>query len=144
MKEKAQKPIATILVDNLTEVRKTLRSVLESHQDIEVVAEVDDTGEINDIVKEGVVTVIVLNIHMSEIKGILNIKRIKSMGPGLPVIVLSFLSDPRYLQACIRAGASGYILLESAFDELPVAIRSVAEGNIYICKDLNTYSTNKY
>lgn len=136
--EEAQKPIPTILVDDSAEVRNELRSVLEPHWDIEVVAEAEDTVAIKDIMKEGVVTVIVLNIHMSELRGILKIKRIKNIGPEIPVIVLSFQADIRYLQACIRAGASGYILSEYAFDELPDAIRSVANGKIYICKDLTS------
>ena len=136
--EEAKKPIPTILVDGSAEFRNTLRSVLEQHRDIEVIAEAEDTVAIRDIVKEGVVTVIVLNIDMYEIKGILNIKRIKNIGPEVQVIVLSFQADIRYLQACFRAGASGYILSENAFDELPDAIRKVANGKIYICKDLTS------
>ena len=137
-KEEAQKPIPTILVDDSAEVRNALRSALEPHRDIEVVAEAEDTVAIKDIVKEGVVAVIVLNIHKSELKGILNIKRINNIGPEISAIVLSFQADIRYLQACIRAGASGYILSECVFDELPDAIRSVANGKIYISKDLSS------
>jgi DNA-binding NarL/FixJ family response regulator len=136
--EEAKKPIPTILVDNLAEFRKALRSVLEQHRDIEVVAEAEDTFSIRDIVKEGVVTVVVLNINMSELKGILNIKRIKNIGPGVQVIVVSSQSDIRYLQACFRAGASGYILSEYAYDELTDAIRNVADGKIYVCNDLTS------
>ena len=136
--EESQIPIPTVIVDDSAKFRNTLRSVLEKHRDIEVVAEAEGTVAIRDIMEEGVATVIVLNIHMTELKGILNIKRIKNIGPEVQVIVLSFQADIRYLQACFRAGASGYILSEYVFEELPDAIRNVADGKIYISKDLTS------
>jgi len=137
VKDKEKKRISIILVDNSTEVRKTLRSMLELHQDFEVIAEAENLGLISDILKEYEADVIIIDLNVSEINGILTVKRSKRLRSQLSVIVLSLQADLRYLQACIRAGASGYVLLEYAFDELPDAIRSVVNGNIYICKELN-------
>ena len=137
MEDKEKKRISIILVDKSAEVRKTLKSILDLHQDFEVIAEAENLGLINEILKECVAEVIIIDLNVSEINGILTIKRSKKLRSELSVIVLSLQANLRYMQACIRAGASGYVLLECAFDKLPDAIRSVANGNIYICKELN-------
>ena len=137
MKDKGKIRILTILVDNSTEVRKRLRSMLELHQDIEIIAEAENIGLLNDTIKESAVGAIIIDLNFSEINGIIAIKRIKKFWPEVSIIVLSLQEDLRYLQACIRAGASGYVLLDDAFDELPYAIRNVVKGNLYISNKLN-------
>ena len=135
-KDKKRKSI--ILVDKSADIRKTLRSILEMHQDFEVIAEAADLGLIKDIMKKSVADIIIIDLNVSEINSILTIKKSKRFRPDIPVIVLSLQANLRYLQACIRAGASGYVLLESALDELPNAVRNVISGNIYISKKLNS------
>ena len=56
--------------------------------------------------------------------------------PELPVIVLSFQSDIRYLQESFKAGASGFVLKERANEDLPEAIRKVANKKNFISIDL--------
>ena len=113
-KDNEKNRISVILADNSTKVRKRLRSILGSHQDIEVVAEAENLGLIPDIVKRSVADIIIIHLNISEIKGILTIKLSKRLRPELSVIVLSHQADLRYLQACFRAGASGYVHLEAA------------------------------
>jgi DNA-binding NarL/FixJ family response regulator len=77
-----------------------------------------------------------LDINMSKLNGIQAIRQIKHKRPKLPVIVLSFQSDIRYLQESFKAGASGFVLMERANEDLPEAIRKAANKKNYISIDL--------
>ena len=52
--------------------------------------------------------------------------------PGTRVVCLSMHADREFITAALEAGASGYLLKESAVDELELAIRAVGEGGVYL------------
>ena len=60
----------------------------------------------------------------------------KRILPELPIVVLSFQSDVRYLRESFKAGAMGFVLKERAYEDLPKAIRSVAGNNTFISIDI--------
>jgi DNA-binding NarL/FixJ family response regulator len=79
---------------------------------------------------------VVIDINLPEMDGTRTIRQIKQIRPTLPVIVLSFQSDIRYLQESVKAGASGYVLKERAYEDLVEAIKSVAEHTNFFSIDL--------
>jgi len=66
------------------------------------------------------------------------------MSPGVKVLALSMYSDKRFIKGMLKAGASGYMLKDSAFKELIVAIRVIIGDKIYISPDVASTVTEDY
>lgn len=69
---------------------------------------------------------------MPELNGLKATQKLKQVCPGVKIITLTRHTDDAYLQQIIQAGASGYVLKQSAPSELLRAIRAVSEGNNYL------------
>ena len=130
------KPINVLLVDDSITIRKVLKNVLKSEDKIIVRAEAGDAMTAMQIIEEGFDGIVVIDINLPDLDGIKTIRQIKQIRPALPVIVLSFQSDIRYLQESFKAGASGFVLKERAYEDLIKAIRSVADQTKFISIDL--------
>jgi len=129
-------PTNVLLVDDSISIRKVLKNVLKSDDKIIVFAEAGDALTAIKIIEEGFEGIVVIDINLPELDGIKTIQQIKQIRPTLPVIVLSFQSDIRYLQESFKAGVSGFVLKERAYEDLIKAIRSVAHQTNYISIDL--------
>ena len=130
------KPINVLLVDDSITIRKVLKNVLKSEDKIIVRAEAGDAMTAMKIIEEGFDGIVVIDINLPDLDGIKTIRQIKQIRPACPVIVLSFQSDIRYLQESFKAGASGFVLKERAYEDLIKAIRSVADQTKFISIDL--------
>ena len=136
MRQARHSPINILLVDNSISIRRALKNVLKSADKIVVLAEAGDAQTTLQIVDEHFEGIVVMGIKLPDMDGIETIRQIKQIRPSLPVIVLSFQSDIRYLQESFKAGASGYVLKECANEDLVRAIRSVADQTHFISIDL--------
>ena len=132
MNKNHHKPINILLVDDSIFIRKALKNVLNPEDKVIVLAEAGDAQVTLEIIERGFEGIVVIDINSPESGGIKTIRRIKKIRPTLPVIVLSFQSDIRYLQESFKAGASGYVLKERAYEDLREAIRSVADQTNFI------------
>jgi two-component system NarL family response regulator len=77
-----------------------------------------------------------MDIGMKDLNGIDATHQIKGESPQTKVIALSTYSDESYVLSMLEAGASGYVLKESAVEEMRRAIRSVAQGNHYLSPEI--------
>ena len=136
MNEDNSKTISVLLVDDSESLRTAVKNILESQKDIKVIAEAEEALTALTLIEENFEGVVVIDINMPGLDGITAAKQIKKMRPELFVIVLSFQADLRYVQNSLNAGASGFVLKENAFEELARAIREVANGHIFISKDI--------
>ena len=68
--------------------------------------------------------------------GIKATKQILSEFPNLKILALSMYADKRFVNGMFKAGAMGYVLKESAFDELVIAIRKVIGNETHISKEI--------
>ena len=136
MNEDCHETINILLVEGSVSIRNVLRNVLRPNDDIELLAEVSDALSALERIEKGFEGVVVLDINLHSLDGIQAIRQIKHKRPKLPVIVLSFQSDIRYLQESFKAGASGFVLKERANEDLPEAIRKVTNNKNYISIDL--------
>jgi DNA-binding NarL/FixJ family response regulator len=134
--ENGHETIDVLVVEDSVPIRNVLRNVLRPHDDINVIAEIADVRSALIQIEKGFEGVVVLDINLPELDGIEAIRHIKHNRPTLPVIVLSFQSDIRYLQESFKAGASGFVLKERANEDLPEAIRKAANKKNYISIDL--------
>jgi two-component system, NarL family, response regulator NreC len=121
-----------LLADDHRIVREGLKSLLNDEPDMEVVAEAPDGRQAVEMVDEHSPDVVVMDIGMPQLNGIEATRRIVADHPNARVIALSMHSDRRFMSEILKAGASGYLLKDGAFEELAGAIRTVNEGRMYL------------
>ena len=124
--------IRVLVVDDHKIMREGLRSLLEKQPDIEVVAEAESAREALRLVQELTPDIVIIDVVMPSLNGIEATRRILSKVPTVKVIALSMYADKRFVMEMLRAGASGYLLKDCAFEELDEAIRAVIQDRTYI------------
>ncbi len=124
--------IKILLADDHKIVRDGLRTLIENEKDMEVVAEAEDGREAVKLTKKIIPKVVIMDITMPDLNGIDATRAILEEVPGVKVIALSMHSDRRFVSGMLEAGASGYLLKDSAFEELARAVRAVVDNQIYL------------
>ena len=125
-------PIRIVLCDDHQIIREGLRSLLEKQPDMSVVGEaLNGLGAIK-LVAEKKPDIVILDIAMPEMNGIATARRIFMDNPKVKVLALSMHSDHHFVTEMLEAGASGYMLKDSAFGELTNAIRTIISGGLFI------------
>lgn len=128
--------IDVIIADDHPLFRKGLRSGLEEHPDIRVIAEAASGKEALDLLTRQSCRVLILDISLPDISGIEVLKTIMDRGDACHVLVLSTYPEKQYAVRCLKAGALAYITKDSPPAELITAVRRVAEGRRYVSMDL--------
>ena len=124
--------LRVLLVDDHQIVREGLRALLEGEPDIEVVGEAQDGRTALQIARGLRPDVVVMDIAMKDLNGIDATRSLVAAIPGVRVIGLSMHSDRSFVARMLQAGAAGYLIKDSAFDELARAVRAVATGGTYL------------
>jgi two-component system, NarL family, response regulator LiaR len=120
--------IRVLLTDDHSIVRKGIRALLATEKDIEVVGEASNGKEAVDLEETLQPDVILMDMVMPQMDGIEAIRHITARRPGARILVLtSFAADEKVFPA-IKAGALGYLLKDSAPEELVEAIHQVHKG----------------
>jgi DNA-binding NarL/FixJ family response regulator len=120
--------IRILLADDHGVVRKGLRFLLEQSPDMVVVGEAADGREAVKLAEQLSPAVIVMDIAMPLLNGIDATAQILKRNAGIGVIMLSMHSDEGYLVRALSAGAKGYLLKDSAEEDLVRAVQAVAQG----------------
>ncbi len=129
--------IRVLLVDDHKIVRDGLRSLLAKQMDITVVGDAENGREALVMTRELSPDVVIMDIGMRELNGIDATRQLRADNPEVRVVALSMHSDRRYVSEMLAAGASGYLLKDSAFDELTLAVRSVAAGQMFLSQGVS-------
>ncbi len=124
--------IRIMLADDHKMIRDGLRALLEKQRDLEVVAEAADGQAAVQTARKVSPDVLVLDIGMPELNGIEATRQIAKLPRKPKIIGLSMHADRRYVAQMLKAGAAGYILKDSAFEELVQAINTVMKGKVYL------------
>jgi DNA-binding NarL/FixJ family response regulator len=130
--KKSDMSIRILLADDHKIVRDGLRVLLEKQSGIEVIAEAGDGRSTVQMVRELLPNVVIMDIAMPGMNGIEATRRIIEEVPAVKVIALSMHSDKRFVAEMLKAGASGYLLKDCAFEELDNAIRAVIANRTYL------------
>lgn len=120
-----------LLVDDHKMMRDGLRAILV-RAGIGVIGEAADGFEAVELADALQPSIVVMDISMPGLNGIDATRLMLAKRPELRVIALSMNSDRRYVSAMFKAGAVGYLLKNSASDELIQALRAVSEGLTYV------------
>ncbi|KPA16772.1 two component transcriptional regulator, LuxR family [Candidatus Magnetomorum sp. HK-1] len=125
-----------ILAENQFIVREGLKALLAKLEYLTVIADVDNGAEAVEIIKKTKPDLIIVDIMMPKMNGIEVIREVKKELPSLKCLVLSAYQEDEYIFASMEAGADGYLLKDTSFDELKIAIKSILQGKSYIGADI--------
>jgi DNA-binding NarL/FixJ family response regulator len=124
--------LRVMLADDHQLFRSGLRTLLEKQPSVDVVGEARDGPEAVSLALELRPDIVLMDISMPKLNGIDATRRLCDERSQIRVIVLSMHSDQKFVIESLRAGAAGYLLKDCGIDEVMEALRTVAEGRIYL------------
>jgi len=135
--------IRIIIADDQKIIRDSLRNLLDQQTNMEVMAEAEDGHAAVELARKFPPDVLIMDIVMPTLNGIEATRQIKIEAPDVKIIALSMYGDSQYVKGMLDAGASGYLLKKSAFEELVQAIRAVIAGQSYLGLGMTNTSGEK-
>ncbi len=130
-------PIRVLLAEDHELVRAGICALLENIADVEVVAQVSDgVSALRWIEKaeqeNALPDVAILDISLGGMSGLEVVAHITQDFPAVRTMILSMHSSEEYVMRALRNGAGAYLLKDSGFNELEIAVRAVARGETYL------------
>jgi DNA-binding NarL/FixJ family response regulator len=129
--------IAVLLADDHAIVRDGLKTLLEAQPDLRVVGEAANGREAVGTAAQLRPDVVVMDISMPDMNGVEAARRIHAARPETRIVMLSMHGNAEHVYRALEAGATGYLLKESAGAELVTAIRAVHAGRRYLTEKVN-------
>jgi DNA-binding NarL/FixJ family response regulator len=126
-----------VLADDHELVRAGIRSILETFPSVRVEAEAGDGKQALELVRRLRPDVLLLDISLPGLNGLEVVERIQKLGLNTRILMLSMHSGPEYVARAIQSGAAGYLVKDSAVDELAAALESVLAGRRYLSDALD-------
>jgi len=120
-----------ILADDHTLVRAGIRRILEAQPQFQVVAEAPDGAAAVDALDRYDADVLVLDLNMNGLEGIDVLRQAKRNNPEIRVVILTMHAGREYVARAIAEGADGYLLKDSAVQDLAAAIEAVMSGGTF-------------
>jgi DNA-binding NarL/FixJ family response regulator len=133
-----------LLADDHTLVRAGLRALLETLPDVSSVLEASDGREALEVIAAHRPDVVLMDIAMPRLNGLEAAAMVARDYPATRTIVLSMHGAEAHVLQALRAGAAGYLLKDAAAVELPLAIRAVQRGEIYISSAVSRVVVSGY
>jgi DNA-binding NarL/FixJ family response regulator len=125
------KKIAVLLVDDHTVVRQGLRALLKAEPDMEVVGEAENGRQAVMLARKDSPDVVIMDVAMPLLNGLEATRQILKTVPNTKVLVLTSYGDDECVQQLMEAGAAGYLIKQTAANDLLKAIREVQKGNAF-------------
>jgi DNA-binding NarL/FixJ family response regulator len=136
--------VRIVIADDHKLMREGLSSLLSQQADIEVVGQATTGREAVQLAERETPDVVVMDVSMPDLNGIDATRQILSRSPRSRVIALSMHSDRQFVAEMFRAGARGYLLKDSAFEELASAITQVTKDETYIAPRISGFKLEDY
>ena len=128
--------ISVLLADDHTLVRQGLKALLTAEGDMDVVAEAEDGREAVALAKKILPQIVVMDIAMPTMNGRDATRQIVKNCPETKVVVLSSYSDDACVKELLEAGATGFLMKQTASTELSNAIRLARRGSRVLSPDI--------
>jgi len=136
--------IRVLLADDHKIIREGLRALIENQSDMQVIAESPDGRTAVQLSQQLSPDVILMDIAMPDLNGIEATRQITANSSSVKVIALSMRSDRHFVAEMLKAGASGYLLKDCAFEDLVRAIRAVIEDQTYLSPQITGVVVDDY
>jgi two-component system response regulator NreC len=138
------KKILVLLAEDHTIVRQGLFALLKSEPEIEVVGEASDGLEAIELAKKLLPDVVLMDIAMRNLNGIEATRKIKKLFPNMKVLVLTMYDNEEWIFQILKAGASGYLIKDSAMTDLISAIRTIHQGDSFLSPSISKKVIDEY
>ncbi len=124
--------IKVVIVDDHPIVRAGMRKVLETTDDIVVVAEGTSGAEALRLVSQYGPDVLVLDVSLPELSGVEVTRQLRARGATSAILILTVHSDGETIFGLLESGATGYVLKDEALETLVSAVRAAARGESWL------------
>ncbi|MAT41451.1 MAG: DNA-binding response regulator [Anaerolineaceae bacterium] len=128
--------IKLLIVDDHLVVRRGLELLLKPNHGVTIISEASNGLEAIEKTNQHKPDVILMDLKMPKMDGIEATREIIKLHPNARILALTSFTEPDQVNAVIQAGALGYILKDSSAEELINAIHQVADGNLFVPKEL--------
>jgi DNA-binding NarL/FixJ family response regulator len=136
--------IQILIADDHKIIRDGLKALINKEAGMEVIAEAENGRETIRLVEKLRPNVVIMDVSMPDMNGIDATRKITEAVLDVRVIALSMHTDRRFILGMLEAGASGYILKDSAFEEVAKAIRNVEGGRAFLSPRIAEVVVNGY
>ncbi len=139
-----KREIRVVLADDHVIVREGLSRILEETDDIKVVGQAEDGRVAVRLTRENEPNVVVLDFTMPELDGLGATEQIRANFPEVKILILTAHDNIHFAVKVLQAGAHGFLLKETAPDDLIDAVRSVIEGKVCISPSIMDKLTARF
>ena len=120
--------VRIMIADDQQLIRESLKIILDSDPEFEVVKVVGSGQEVLDTLDKESVDIILMDVRMPNMSGVECTRIVKGKYPDVKVIILTTFDDDEYIYDALKYGASGYLLKGCSLEELREAIHNVLSG----------------
>jgi len=138
------KTIQVLLVDDHAIVRAGLRMLLNTAGDMLVIGEAENGEQAVQEAKRLRPDVVVLDLAMPRLNGMEAARRLAQAAPNAKVLILSSYNDAQHLRQAVEAGVAGYLIKESAADDLLEAVRAADRGKAFFSAPVLKHLVNQW
>jgi len=135
--------IGIVIADDHPIFRKGLRGTIETDPKLKIVAEAEDGEQALELIQTLKPEIAILDIEMPHKDGFEVMEEIQDRKLPVLVIVLTMHQDERFFNAALDRGAKGYVLKDSAVNDIIAGINAVVSGQHFISPQLSTYLVNR-
>jgi len=136
--------IKVLIADDHTILRQGIKALLDNQSGIEVIAEAKDGREALTLIERLLPDVILMDIAMPGLNGLEATRRIKKKFPKIKVLVLTMYTNEEYVFQILQAGANGYLVKETAFQDLISAIKAVYRDEAFMSPSISKKVISRY
>ena len=121
-----------LIVEDHTILREGLKALLTTNSDIEIAGEAGDGREAMWLVEKLNPDMVMMDLSMPRMDGMQAIREIKRRWPKMKILALTAHKTEEYVLTTLKAGADGYLLKDSTYEEMMTAVKSVLGGKRYL------------
>jgi DNA-binding NarL/FixJ family response regulator len=135
--------ITIVIADDHPVFRRGLRMIIQSDQQLRIIAEADDGKAALELINQSTPDVAVLDVNMPEMTGFEVVRELRKSKLATEFIFLTMHKDEAMFNTSMDLGVKGYLLKESAVEEITEGIKAVAAGENFISAALTTFLFNR-
>src|SRR3989338_2175553 len=138
-------PVRIVLADDHEMLRAGLKALLEKEPDFKVVAQARDGEDLLEKLSGHVkADCVVLDLSMPNRDGLVTLKEIRRRFPKTRSLILTMQKDAEHFKRAMALGARGYVLKDSAFDQLVLAVKMVMKGKTFISPGISNLIAEQF